>query len=53
MILLRDLKEAMPLHHGTDMSVHVPTCISYDFNASCVEVVALIRCVSMSHRKNE
>jgi hypothetical protein len=33
MILLRDLKGAMRLDHSKDMSVHVSTCTSYDFNA--------------------
>jgi hypothetical protein len=33
MILLRDFKAAMPLDRIKDMSVHVSTCISYDFNA--------------------
>jgi len=33
MILLRDLHGIMRLHRRRDMSVHVSTYISYDFNA--------------------
>jgi len=43
---LRDLKGAMRLDHSKDMSVHVSTCTSYDFNAvntSFMEVTALIK----------
>jgi hypothetical protein len=32
MILLRHLKGAMPLDRSKDMSTHVLTCITYDFN---------------------
>jgi hypothetical protein len=32
----------MQIQHSKDMSVHVSTCTSYDFNASHVEVVVLI-----------
>jgi hypothetical protein len=45
-ILLRNLKGAVRLDRGKDMSVHVSTCTSYHFrvfNPSCVQVVALIR----------
>jgi hypothetical protein len=31
MILLRDLKKAMRLERSKHISVHVSTCISYDF----------------------
>jgi hypothetical protein len=33
MILLSDLKGAMRLDRSKDMSMHVSTCTSYDFNA--------------------
>jgi hypothetical protein len=33
MILLTDLEGAMQLDRSKDMSVHVSTCIGYDFNA--------------------
>jgi hypothetical protein len=32
-ILLRDLQGAMLLDHSKDMSMHVSTCTSYNFNA--------------------
>jgi hypothetical protein len=32
MILLHDLKGTMRLDRSKDMSVHVSTCTSYDFN---------------------
>jgi len=43
MTLLRDLKGAMRLHHSKDMSVHVSTCTSYDFN-TLTPVVSKLRC---------
>jgi hypothetical protein len=33
MTLLRDLKGSMLLDRSKDISVHVSTCTSYDFNA--------------------
>jgi hypothetical protein len=33
MILLRDLQGAVRLDRSKDLSMHVPTCTSYDFNA--------------------
>jgi len=48
MILLHNLKGAMPLDRRKDMSTHVLTCTSYDLNA-----LMLVVCVSMSYRKNE
>jgi hypothetical protein len=33
MILLCDLRGAMQFDHSIDMSVHVSTCVMYDFNA--------------------
>jgi hypothetical protein len=39
MILLRDLKGAMQLDRSTGVSVHISTCISYDFNASQKRVI--------------
>jgi len=43
MILLCDLKEDMRPDRSADKSVHVSTCTSHDLNASCMEVVVLIR----------
>jgi hypothetical protein len=54
MTLLRDLQAGMRLARSKDKSVHVSTCSSIRYqriNASCVEVVALIRSVSTSRRK--
>jgi hypothetical protein len=48
MILLRDLKGATRIYRSKDMSVHVSTCIAYNFNVSATEVVALIRRVFLS-----
>jgi hypothetical protein len=52
----QQLKGIMRLNLSKDMSVHVSTCTSSDskpLNASCVQVVALIRRVSTSHHKIE
>jgi hypothetical protein len=43
MILMHDLKGAMRLDRSKDMSVHVSTCTSYDFNALTPVVCKLSR----------
>jgi hypothetical protein len=56
MVLLQDLKGSMRYASGKDMSVHVSTFTSYNFNSltpAVWGVVALIRRVSTSRRKNE
>jgi hypothetical protein len=50
MTLLHNLKGAMQHNHSKDTSVHVSTCISYDFNTV---VVMLIRQVPVSCHKNQ
>jgi hypothetical protein len=40
----------MQLYHSKDMSVHVVTCTSYDFNILMPVVWEL--CVSVYHHKN-
>jgi hypothetical protein len=56
MTLMLKLKGATWLHHSEDLFVHVSVNTTYNFNALtpvCVEVMVLIRCVSMYHHKNE
>jgi len=56
MILLRDLKRAMPFDRSKDMSVHVLTCAIYDFNVLtqlCASCSADKTCVSTTRGKNE
>jgi len=43
MILLRDLKGTVRFERSKDMSMHVSTCISYDFNALMLAVWKLWR----------